>query len=86
VVTVEGLGHAQQLAPVQTAFLELGAAQCGFCTPGMLLAAHTLLEQEAHPRPETVRRALSGNLCRCTGYDRIVRAVLLAAELKRGHP
>ena len=84
--TVEGLGEAQHLAPIQQAFLEAGAAQCGYCIPGMLLSAHTLIEHEGHPDEATIRRAISGNLCRCTGYDRIVKAIRLAAELKHGHP
>jgi aerobic carbon-monoxide dehydrogenase small subunit len=86
VTTVEGLGDAQHLAPLQQAFLESGAAQCGFCIPGMLLSAHVLLERETHPDDAAIRRAISGNLCRCTGYDRIVKAIRLAAELEHGHP
>jgi carbon-monoxide dehydrogenase small subunit len=89
VSTVEALagpttGGQPALSPLQQAFVEAGAAQCGFCTPGMLMAATTLLEQDSTPDELTVRRALSGNLCRCTGYDRIVRAVQLAAELRHG--
>jgi carbon-monoxide dehydrogenase small subunit len=86
VTTVEGLGTPAHLAPIQQAFLEAGASQCGFCIPGMLLSAHALLELERHPDDAAIRRAISGNLCRCTGYDRIVKAVRLAAELYRGHP
>lgn len=89
VSTVESLagpatGGQPALSPLQQAFVEAGAAQCGFCTPGMLMAATALLEQESVPDALTIRRALSGNLCRCTGYDRIVKAVALAAELRRG--
>ncbi|NIP74186.1 MAG: (2Fe-2S)-binding protein, partial [Gammaproteobacteria bacterium] len=83
---VEGLGSPAHLAPIQQAFLETGASQCGYCIPGMLLSAHVLLKHEPHPDEAAIRRGLSGNLCRCTGYDRIVRAVQLAAELRRGHP
>jgi aerobic carbon-monoxide dehydrogenase small subunit len=86
VVTVEGLGTPQHLAPLQQAFQESGAAQCGYCIPGMLLSAHALLEHEGHPDEGAIRRAISGNLCRCTGYDRIVKAIRLAAELEHGHP
>jgi aerobic carbon-monoxide dehydrogenase small subunit len=86
VTTIEGLGSPQHLEPLQQAFLETGASQCGFCIPGMLLSAHTLLEHDGHPDDAAIRRAISGNLCRCTGYDRIVRAIRLAAELKHGHP
>ena len=83
VTTVEGLGDAQHLAPVQQAFLDAGASQCGYCIPGMLLATHALLATEPQPDESTIRRALSGNLCRCTGYDRIVKGVQLAAQRKR---
>jgi carbon-monoxide dehydrogenase small subunit len=83
VTTVEGLGEPAHLAPLQQAFAEQGASQCGFCIPGMLLAATALLERRPDPDEKQIREALSGNLCRCTGYDRIVRAVHLAAELKR---
>ena len=85
VTTVEALGDAQHLAPVQQAFIESGASQCGFCIPGMLLAAHALLQHDTHPDEGAIRRAISGNLCRCTGYDRIVKGIRLAAELRRGH-
>jgi carbon-monoxide dehydrogenase small subunit len=84
--TVEGLGEPQHLAPIQQAFLEEGAAQCGYCIPGMLLSAYTLLQHEPQPDEAAIRRAISGNLCRCTGYDRIVKAIRLAAELRHGHP
>ena len=75
VVTVEGLGVALGLAPLQRAFLQHGGVQCGFCTPGMLISATALLRRNAHPSEDEVRIALAGNLCRCTGYDGIVRAV-----------
>jgi aerobic-type carbon monoxide dehydrogenase small subunit (CoxS/CutS family) len=78
-VTVEGLEVDGRLDPLQTAFAEQGAAQCGFCTPGMLLAAKALLAENPAPTADDVRDALSGNLCRCTGYTKIVAAVLAAA-------
>ena len=80
VVTVEGLAADGDLHPVQQAFLDTGAVQCGFCTPGMIVAAHALLADNAHPDELTVREELSGNLCRCTGYQKILDAVNLAAE------
>jgi aerobic-type carbon monoxide dehydrogenase small subunit (CoxS/CutS family) len=76
VTTVEGLADGAGLAPLQRAFLEHGGVQCGFCTPGMLISATALLEANARPTEDEVRIALSGNLCRCTGYDGIVKAVL----------
>ncbi|MCH8886088.1 MAG: (2Fe-2S)-binding protein [SAR324 cluster bacterium] len=83
--TIEGLGQPAHLAPIQQAFLETAASQCGFCIPGMLLSAHALLKAESQPDEARIRQALSGNLCRCTGYDRIVKAVKLAADLQYGH-
>jgi carbon-monoxide dehydrogenase small subunit len=80
VVTVEGLGTDGELHPVQRAFVEAGAVQCGFCTPGLVVAAADLLERVSSPSEDEVREALSGNICRCTGYQRIVEAVLLASE------
>jgi aerobic-type carbon monoxide dehydrogenase small subunit (CoxS/CutS family) len=82
-VTVEGLEVNGRLDPLQTAFAEQGAAQCGFCTPGMLLAAKALLADNPAPTADDVRDALSGNLCRCTGYTKIVAAVLAAAPGRR---
>ncbi len=79
VLTVEGLAREGALHPLQRAFLEHGAVQCGFCTPGMLMSAHALLAQDPSPTPDAVRRAIAGNLCRCTGYQAIVDAVLAAA-------
>jgi len=69
-----------RLHPVQQAFLENGALQCGFCTPGFILSAKALLERNPNPTEQEIRLALSGNLCRCTGYDKIVRAVLAASQ------
>ena len=79
VTTVEGLADGRELSPLQRAFLEHGGVQCGFCTPGMLISATALLERNASPTEDDVRIALSGNLCRCTGYDGIVKAVLSVA-------
>jgi carbon-monoxide dehydrogenase small subunit len=80
VVTVEGLATDDALHPVQDAFVEAGAVQCGFCTPGLIVAAADLLRQNADPTEDEIREALSGNLCRCTGYAKIFDAVRLAAE------
>ena len=84
ITTVEGLGSTSELHPLQQAFAELGAAQCGYCTPGMLLAAKALLDERPRPGRREIREALAGNLCRCTGYAKIVEAVELAAD--RGTP
>ena len=78
--TIEGLGDRGRLHPVQEAFLDAGAVQCGFCTPGLVIAVADLLERDPHPSDETIRDALAGNLCRCTGYAKIVAAVHLAEE------
>jgi len=83
VITVEGLAGAE-LDPLQRAFAELGAAQCGYCTPGFLLTAEALLEQNAAPTRQEIAEALAGNLCRCTGYLKIFEAVELAAARMRG--
>jgi aerobic-type carbon monoxide dehydrogenase small subunit (CoxS/CutS family) len=80
VTTVEGLAGDEELSPLQRAFLEHGGVQCGFCTPGMLVSATALLAAEPRPTEDEVRIALSGNLCRCTGYDGIVKAVLEVAD------
>jgi aerobic carbon-monoxide dehydrogenase small subunit len=80
IVTVEGLAGAGELHPVQQAFVETGAVQCGFCTPGLVVATHDLLEREPRPSDAQIREALAGNLCRCTGYEKILDAVRLAAE------
>src|SRR5690349_1671402 len=75
VETVEGMARGAELHPLQAAFADLGAAQCGYCTPGILLTAKALLAQEASPSRERIREAISGNLCRCTGYHQIVEAI-----------
>jgi carbon-monoxide dehydrogenase small subunit len=80
VVTVEGLGENGRLHRVQEAFAEAGAVQCGFCTPGLVVATADLLEHNAQPTDDEIREALSGNLCRCTGYAKIFDAVRLAAQ------
>jgi aerobic-type carbon monoxide dehydrogenase small subunit (CoxS/CutS family) len=80
VETVEGLARGAELHPLQAAFADLGAAQCGYCTPGILMTAKALLEREPNPSRERIREAISGNLCRCTGYENIVRSVRWAAE------
>jgi carbon-monoxide dehydrogenase small subunit len=81
--TVEGLAEGDRLDPLQEAFVECGAVQCGFCTPGLIVQAHDLLERVARPSDEEIREALAGNLCRCTGYEKILDAVRLAATRKR---
>lgn len=80
VITIEGLGRPGKLHPLQQAFYEKYAAQCGFCTPGMILAAKSLLDKNLQPSLEEIKEALSGNLCRCTGYAKIIAAVQLAAN------
>ena len=80
VVTVEGLAKEGQLTPLQQAFIDYNAVQCGFCTPGMLISAEALLKRNPHPTEEEIKEALVGNLCRCTGYVRIIKAVQAAAE------
>ncbi len=84
VKTVEGMAEGGKLHPLQEAFAELGAAQCGYCTPAFLLAAEALLSENARPAREEIKQALSGNLCRCTGYIKIYEAVELAAARLRG--
>lgn len=81
--TVEGMARPEGLHPLQVAFADLGAAQCGYCTPGFLLAAKALLDAEPQPTRERIKEALSGNLCRCTGYLKIYEAVELAATVLR---
>jgi aerobic-type carbon monoxide dehydrogenase small subunit (CoxS/CutS family) len=83
ITTIEGMADGSQLHPLQAAFAELGAAQCGYCSPGILLAARSLLEENPQPTRDQIREALAGNLCRCTGYVKILEAVELAAERMR---
>ncbi len=80
VTTVEGLAPAGKLSPLQEAFVQHNAVQCGFCTPGMLISATALLQRHPHPADEQIKEALVGNLCRCTGYVRIIQAVKTAAD------
>jgi carbon-monoxide dehydrogenase small subunit len=80
VVTVEGLGSEDELDPVQEAFVRTGAVQCGFCTPGLVVAAHELVHRKPDASDAEIREALAGNLCRCTGYEKILDAVRLAAS------
>jgi carbon-monoxide dehydrogenase small subunit len=82
--TVEGMAQGPELHPLQTAFADLGAAQCGYCTPGILLAAEALLLHNPRPKRDEIKEALAGNLCRCTGYLKIYEAVELAAARMRG--
>ena len=84
IVTVEGLASENDLHPVQRAFLRTGAVQCGFCTPGLIVAAHDLITRTPHPTDSQIREALAGNLCRCTGYTAILAAVRLAAREMSG--
>ncbi len=83
VCTVEGLAQAGELHPLQNAFIEHGAVQCGFCTPGLLMASYALLQKNPNPTRHEVREYLAGNLCRCTGYDQVIDAVLSAAKGQR---
>jgi aerobic carbon-monoxide dehydrogenase small subunit len=84
IVTVEGLAGADAPHPVQQAFIDAGAVQCGFCTPGLIVAAHDLLARTGRPADLEIREALAGNLCRCTGYEKILDAVRLAADRLAG--
>jgi carbon-monoxide dehydrogenase small subunit len=83
VITVEGLAHEERLNALQAAFLETGGAQCGICTPGMLMAGEAFLASGAEPTDEHIREAIAGNLCRCTGYTKIIDAISLAAQRLR---
>jgi carbon-monoxide dehydrogenase small subunit len=82
ITTIEGLCQNEEMARLQEAFLAHGAVQCGFCSPGMILSAQGLLAENPHPTEEEIRRALAGNLCRCTGYQRIIEAVQEVADQK----
>lgn len=83
IITVEGLARDGRLDPLQRAFLECGGAQCGICTPGMLIAARALLDVNARPTRDEIKESIAGNLCRCTGYTRIIEAIKQAAALPR---
>ncbi len=80
VETIEGLSKSGQLHPIQQAFVDAGAVQCGFCIPGMVMASKALLDHNLQPQEEDIRQALAGNICRCTGYTKIIQAVQMAAE------
>jgi carbon-monoxide dehydrogenase small subunit len=80
--TIEGMGRLDALHPLQDAFVRLGVPQCGFCIPGVLMAAAALLEENPHPSPSEIRYGIAGNLCRCTGYTKMVAAIALAAAAK----
>ncbi|HAP32708.1 MAG TPA: ferredoxin [Firmicutes bacterium] len=81
VLTVEGLGSREEPHPLQEAFLEKGAVQCGFCTPGMLMSSYAMMQKNNYPGEENIKKALAGNLCRCTGYAKIIAAVQAAIKL-----
>lgn len=86
IITVEGLASNGKLHPLQEAFVEAGAVQCGFCTPGMLLSAKACLDEFPDATEEVIRKEMEGNLCRCTGYNRIIKAVQLTQEKMKNHP
>jgi carbon-monoxide dehydrogenase small subunit len=85
ITTIEGLEKDGEIHPLQKAFIEEGAVQCGYCTPGMILSALALLKENPEPSDDEIRRALAGNLCRCTGYTRIIAAVKAGAERMKNH-
>jgi carbon-monoxide dehydrogenase small subunit len=80
ITTIEGLGDGESLHPVQQAFIDTGAVQCGYCTPGFIISVKTLLDQTTQPTADEIEEAVSGNICRCTGYAKIVDAIQLAAD------
>ena len=80
VITIEGLSHGDELHPLQQAFIERGAVQCGYCTPGMIVSAKALLDENPRPSPDEIEEAIAGNLCRCTGYFQIIEAIEAALE------
>ena len=80
IMTIEGLAQGSELHPLQKAFIEKGAVQCGFCTPGMILTAKSILDEENHPSEDDLKKKMAGNLCRCTGYKKILEAVVSSAK------
>jgi carbon-monoxide dehydrogenase small subunit len=84
ILTVEGLARDDTLHPLQEAFINMGAIQCGYCTPGMLLTALAILNEFPHPTEAEIRKGIEGNLCRCTGYNRIIKAIRLASKFRDG--
>jgi carbon-monoxide dehydrogenase small subunit len=84
ITTIEGIGTDEHLHPIQQAFIDAGAIQCGYCTPGMILSAKALLDKNPNPSEEEIKEAIKGNLCRCTGYVKIIAAIQLAAKRMRG--
>lgn len=84
ITTIEGIGTAENLHPLQRAFIDCGATQCGFCIPGMIMAAKDLLDKKSNPSDDEIKQAIAGNLCRCTGYVKIIDAVRVAAQEMRG--
>ena len=80
ILTIEGLAEGGELNPLQSAFVEKGGLQCGFCTPGMILTAQAILNEEQHPTEEVIKKKMAGNLCRCTGYKKVLEAVMSASE------
>ena len=84
ITTIEGLADDDELHPIQEAFVECGGLQCGFCTPGMILSTKALLDEKPNPSEEEIRRGIAGNLCRCTGYSKIIESIKAAAEYMQG--
>ncbi len=83
IITIEGLSHGETLHPIQESFLKHGGVQCGFCTPGMIMSSKALLDDNPNPTLDETRRAVSGNLCRCTGYQHIINSIMAAGEEKK---